>query len=120
MLCIVQTMYFVDTYSSNISEFRTDEQGIPVKGESGRYERREVVKVPQEEGIPDGMTIDRQVACTLIPSFTTRFPIRPWIRCLAAATLWHHSISLPPGILSPRSRRVLALLSHPLHGLSVA
>ena len=57
--CAVQCMYFVDTYHSTISEFRTDEQGVPVKGESGKYERREVVKVPKEDGIPDGMTIDR-------------------------------------------------------------
>ena len=55
----MQTMYFVDTYHSTISEFRTDKQGIPIKGESGKCERREVVKVPKEEGIPDGMTIDR-------------------------------------------------------------
>ncbi len=38
---------------------RTDEHGVPVKGESGKYERRKVVKIPKEEGIPDGMTIDR-------------------------------------------------------------
>ena len=56
-----QTMYFVDTYKSCIWEFRTDDQGVPVKNGSGAYEKREVVKVPQEEGIPDGMTIDRQV-----------------------------------------------------------
>ena len=55
----MQTMYFVDTYHSTISEFRTDEQGVPIKGESGKYERREVVRVPKEDGIPDGMTIDR-------------------------------------------------------------
>ena len=59
-----QTMYFVDTYRSTISEFRTDDQGIPVRNSSGKYERREVVKVPQEEGIPDGMTIDRQATCS--------------------------------------------------------
>ena len=56
-----QTMYFVDTYKSCIWEFRTDDQGVPVKTGGGAYEKREVVKVPQEEGIPDGMTIDRQV-----------------------------------------------------------
>ena len=59
-LAAVQTMYFVDTYKSCIWEFRTDDQGVPVKNGSGAYEKREVVKVPQEEGIPDGMTIDRQ------------------------------------------------------------
>ena len=53
-------MYFVDTYKSCIWEFRTDDRGVPVKNGSGAYEKREVVKVPQEEGIPDGMTIDRQ------------------------------------------------------------
>ena len=61
ILLAVQTMYFVDTYKSCIWEFRTDDRGAPVKNGSGAYEKREIVKVPQEEGIPDGMTIDRQV-----------------------------------------------------------
>ena len=56
----MQTMYFVDTYKSCIWEFRTDDRGVPVKNGNGAYEKREVVQVPQEEGIPDGMTIDRQ------------------------------------------------------------
>ncbi len=56
----MQTMYFVDTYKSCIWEFRTDDRGVPVKSGSGVYEKREIVKVSQEEGIPDGMTIDRQ------------------------------------------------------------
>ena len=48
---------------------RTDKQGVPIKGESGKYERREVVKVPQEEGIPDGMTIDRcAISCLMVSS----------------------------------------------------
>ena len=46
---------------------RTDEQGVPIRGESGKYERREVVKVPQEEGIPDGITIDRcTISCLMV------------------------------------------------------
>ncbi|CAK0786567.1 hypothetical protein CVIRNUC_009780 [Coccomyxa viridis] len=56
-----QTMYFVDTYKSCIWEFRTDDRGVPVKSGSGVYEKREIVKVSQEEGIPDGMTIDRMM-----------------------------------------------------------
>lgn len=48
---------------------RTDKQGVPIKGESGKYERREVVKVPQEEGIPDGITIDRcAISCLMVSS----------------------------------------------------
>lgn len=48
---------------------RTDEHGVPIKGASGKCERREVVKVPQEEGIPDGMTIDRCAISSLMVSF---------------------------------------------------
>jgi hypothetical protein len=47
---------------------RTDEHGVPIKGASGKCERREVVKVPQEEGIPDGMTIDRCAISSLMVS----------------------------------------------------
>lgn len=59
-----RTMYFVDTYSGTITAYATDEAGVPVKGTDGKLIARLVAKVPKEEGIPDGMTIDRWVAGT--------------------------------------------------------
>ncbi|CAL8465500.1 g5036 [Coccomyxa elongata] len=53
------TMYFVDTYAGTVTAYGTDEAGVPVKGANGKLQARCVVKVPKEDGIPDGMTIDR-------------------------------------------------------------
>ncbi len=42
-----------------VTAYGTDEAGVPVKGANGKLQARCVVKVPKEDGIPDGMTIDR-------------------------------------------------------------
>ncbi|KAK9833320.1 hypothetical protein WJX81_006117 [Elliptochloris bilobata] len=48
-------MYFVDSKAQTITAFATDEGGVPLEGAAGRL----VATVPSEEGVPDGMTIDR-------------------------------------------------------------
>lgn len=57
-------MYFV---AGTVSAYETDEAGVPVKGVDGRLQGRCLVKVPKEDGIPDGMTIDR---CAVGLNFT--------------------------------------------------
>ena len=57
-------MYFG---AGTVSAYETDEAGVPVKGADGRLQGRCLVKVPKEDGIPDGMTIDR---CAVDLEFT--------------------------------------------------
>ena len=50
-----RAMYFVDSKAQTITAYPTDEGGVPLEGQPGRL----VVTVPAEDGVPDGMTIDR-------------------------------------------------------------
>lgn len=45
--------------AGTITAYGTNEAGVPVKGADGKLQGRCIVKVPKEDGIPDGMTIDR-------------------------------------------------------------
>lgn len=45
--------------AGTVTAYETDDAGVPVKGSNGKLQARCVVKVPKEDGIPDGMTIDR-------------------------------------------------------------
>ena len=57
-----RVMYFVDSKAQTITAYPTDEGGIPLEGGPGRL----VAIVPAEDGVPDGMTIDRcQPQCVL-------------------------------------------------------
>jgi sugar lactone lactonase YvrE len=52
-------MYFVDTSASTITAYPTDEAGMPKRDREGGLSGTAVVRVPKDEGIPDGLTIDR-------------------------------------------------------------
>lgn len=52
--------YLVDTADGVIRSYPADENGVPVRTPDGHlHDAKEIIKVPAEEGIPDGMTIDK-------------------------------------------------------------
>ncbi|PRW33693.1 SMP-30 gluconolaconase LRE domain [Chlorella sorokiniana] len=52
-------VYFVDSGEESITEYATDAQGIPRRGEDGKLLGRAVVHAPSgHKAVPDGMTID--------------------------------------------------------------
>lgn len=52
--------YLVDTADSVVREYPADENGVPVRNADGSLKDvKEVIKIPKEDGIPDGMCIDK-------------------------------------------------------------
>ena len=63
-----RVMYFVDSKAQTITAYPTDAGGVPLERSAAGELPRVVATVPAEDGVPDGMTIDRRALLPLLAS----------------------------------------------------
>lgn len=99
-----RVMYFVDSKAQTITAYPTDAGGVPLERSAAGELPRVVATVPEEDGVPDGMTIDRRALSPQRSSFGASGSLvwvsvgdRPLRAACRFSLLW-----LPPPLLKLR------------------